>query len=256
MDLKEILKHIEQNRKNIGLSEEEMNKLWVAADDLRKFEKERTDKNLREPPEDAKYPLAWKAYYKAFAEHYEAVRETTRLPYFVHLLGVQRTLLQYKFGRNDTMLAAAILHDWIEDNVDPEKWDATLSWVVNELNKEVADLIKALTNEPTQKIDIDEKEIKLYFAKQEDGSIKLMVKADYINHKLCHMDDKALFIKLADFQDNIIESKNERESPIRIWGHIKFIEDNAEIFKDKINPDHITLMGNIKRILKDIYGID
>ena len=115
-----------------------------------------------------------------FAEqmHKGQVRNISKQPYVIHPRAVYSILKS--FGINDkTILIAAWLHDTIEDTA------ATYNTIKNMFNKEIAELVKELSN-----------------SKKE---IMIMGKEEYLLKKMLSMSHSALTLKLADRLHNVTD---------------------------------------------------
>jgi len=115
-----------------------------------------------------------------FAEemHKGQVRKVSQKPYVVHPKAVYSILKS--FGITDKItLVAAWLHDTIEDTT------ATYNIIKKKFNKEVADLVKQLSNSAKE--------------------IVMTGKEEYILKKMLSMDNNALTLKLADRLHNVTD---------------------------------------------------
>ena len=99
-----------------------------------------------------------------------------KIEYINHPINVSFYLKQY-FDYDENMVAAALLHDTLEDT------DTSYQELRNNFNLEVANLVKELTSNKEK--------------------IKFMGKSYYLSKKMTHMSSKALDIKLCDRYDNI-----------------------------------------------------
>lgn len=113
---------------------------------------------------------------KEFANkaHEGQFRKFSALPYFIHPENVAKNVLYC--GGTDEMIAAAYLHDTIEDcGID-------YSELVDHFGEHVALLVSELTNDRDK--------------------LKEMGKKEYLLEKLSILSNEALTIKLCDFYDN------------------------------------------------------
>lgn len=84
-------------------------------------------------------PLLERAVRLAVRAHTGQVRKESNTPYITHLIGV--ALILAKHGFSDTIIAAGLAHDTVEDtSVSPEELRETLG-------DEVADIVAAATND-------------------------------------------------------------------------------------------------------------
>lgn len=120
------------------------------------------------------------AYVEDFARkaHEGQTRKYTNTPYILHPLNVVDILEQFYYYCSQEMLAAAILHDVVEDTT------VTLSDIEREFGQEVGTLVFWLTNKSTP----------------EDGNRKLRKAIDRAH--LREAPFTAQIIKLADILDN------------------------------------------------------
>ena len=119
--------------------------------------------------------ITGKAMTYATEMHAGQTRKFSGKPYVTHPIKVAKLLST--FTKSPTLIAAAYLHDTIEDT------DATYESVKDMFGKAVADLVKELTSLP-------------------DG-IKELGKAEYLAQKMTAMSADALTIKLCDRLDNV-----------------------------------------------------
>jgi GTP pyrophosphokinase len=141
-------------------------------------------------------------------------------PYFTHPLRVAQ--LVKKFGGNDNMYAAALLHDTLEDT------NLTYEDIVKNTNKSVADLVLQLTS---NKSDMEEM-----------GS-----KAEYLTKKMNAMSKDALTIKLLDRLDNVSDFKTAGAKFVA-----KYKPQTEEILSKLKTSDstHLKIIGEIKKIIE------
>lgn len=99
-------------------------------------------------------------------------------PYIGHPQAVAKNVEKYKKSHNlDALIAAALLHDTIEDtNTTHEDLEKLFGGLV-------ASLVKELTSDKEQ--------------------VQKLGKANYLSHKMATMSSYALVIKLADRLDNV-----------------------------------------------------
>lgn len=118
------------------------------------------------------------AYNFAKIAHEGVYRKNSNLPYFVHPKMVARIVESY--GGTPEMIAAALLHDTIEDTA------VTFNDLFERFGEEVAYLVYEVTN-------TDERDDKNLFANR----------TEYMIDKMLHISNDALTIKLADRLNNV-----------------------------------------------------
>jgi guanosine-3',5'-bis(diphosphate) 3'-pyrophosphohydrolase len=87
-------------------------------------------------------PLLDRATWIAAAAHHDHVRKTDGAPYIVHLVGAAIKLARYGFP--DKVLAAALVHDVLEDTPYPK------DQLRRELGDGVADIVESLTEDKSK----------------------------------------------------------------------------------------------------------
>ena len=87
--------------------------------------------------------LAVKATEYAKVMHILQKRKYTHAPYFEHIAAVQNILDEWGYGEHENIMAAAALHDVVEDV------DVPLSEIRREFGDEIAELVWWLTDFPT-----------------------------------------------------------------------------------------------------------
>lgn len=168
----------------------------------------------------------------AFNAHAGQYRKDLPQQYIIHPLRVSEFLLK-NFPEHpslDSMRAAAILHDTIEDT-----W-VTEQDIEQQFGAKIARLVRALSKDDAPKEISDRKEsIKNYLIILEEGS------------------DEAKIIKLADIFDNVVLSTNNPKQWKAFIEDCKFVLENINLENhnprfDKIKQD---LMKIINMKLKD-----
>lgn len=129
-----------------------------------------------DPLKIVKMPVIVRAQTLAFDAHKGQVRKYTGEPYIVHPIEVAEIVAGVP--HTDSMLAAALLHDVVEDT------DVTLADLNSMFNKEVVDLVEQLTD----------------VSKPEDGNRKVRKEKDRQHTAQASADAKT--IKLADLISN------------------------------------------------------
>jgi len=145
--------------------------------------------------------LIARAYLFAKNRHMNQIRKYTKEPYLTHPLAVAETVGQ--ITKNYEMMAAALLHDIVEDT-------ATRIEEIDELfGFRVARLVEELTNDQDKK--------------------KSLSKKIYLAQKLNSISSDALTIKLADRLHNVVELRR-RETPRKFikwyWKETEYILEN------------------------------
>lgn len=113
-------------------------------------------------------------------KHKDQQRKVTHLPYIVHCCSVASLLRQHGM-QNEDILAAALLHDTLEDTkTTPEELEETF-------NQQISLLVKELTNDQSK--------------------INQLNKIEYMKIKLESLSVYGFMIKVADFLDNFLDAK-------------------------------------------------
>ena len=115
--------------------------------------------------------------------HHGQFRKDGRTPYFAHPVRVALTIRTVFDVDDEVVLAAALLHDVIEDT--PADYDD----IEDACGSEVADLVAAMS-----------KDMRVREDRREDAYFRQLAEASW----------KARLIKLADVYDNLIDSHDER----------------------------------------------
>jgi (p)ppGpp synthase/HD superfamily hydrolase len=196
------------------------------------------------------FPLLRMAKALSIRAYENQVRRTTGLPYVDHCTEIYRLCGHYKFSHgDDVMYAAAVLHDYLEDAVKRgSDQDETISWLQQTFGYSVSTIIQELTND-------EKNERGLYPLKSKRGDIEWVEKSEYINWKLGQMSSKALFCKLLDMLSNLVDSETLPKFVKRIRKQINYIDENiGTVFKHKLSTDHLLVIADIQRVLKEIYN--
>lgn len=122
--------------------------------------------------------IVFDAYNFAKNAHEGVYRKNSNLPYFVHPKMVARIV--ESVGGDEEMVAAALLHDTIEDT------DVTYNDILERFGRRVAYLVCEVTNTDVR----DNKEL---YANR----------VEYMIDKMTNLTDDALVIKLADRLNNV-----------------------------------------------------
>ena len=154
---------------------------------------------------------------KEFAIAQHAAQKYGEHPYSYHLAQVSQVLTEFGYAGDESMIAAAWLHDTIEDT------DATYEMLVSEFGQETADIVFAVTNEPGENREE-------YFRKTAPKIAS---------------NKKALTVKLADRISNT-------ESNLKINQRIyqKYVKE-FPLFKELLyNQDDVDLLPMWNRLIK------
>lgn len=170
----------------------------------------------------------------AYEKHFGQVRKDGT-PYINHPVRVanfvQNFIFDYDiYDNKEDVIIAALLHDTLEDTI------ATYDELLTLFGKRVALLVKELTNDDVLK--------------------KELGKEYYLMVKVVSMSDVALFIKLCDRLDNVIDLVNSDYSfqlkyikeTINI---INYLIDNRQLFNV-----HFTILRNILEMLLNINLVE
>lgn len=155
-------------------------------------------KSSPEPPgRDLFSPLLETAVRLAARGHYNQFRKSVedpdgdaftgtflpdRVPYITHLMGTMCILA--RFGVRDEVLAAAVLHDYLEDVPDPEGRESIRSL----LGDDVLNLVLEVTEDKRRNLD-----------RADTWEIRKLEQLDHIEH----MPEEAVLIKAADVLHNM-----------------------------------------------------
>jgi (p)ppGpp synthase/HD superfamily hydrolase len=105
--------------------------------------------------------------------------------YYNHPFGVAERLEEFdEYRINENIIAAAYLHDTIEDT--PMDYEALKA----QFNEKIAELVRELTSDSSK-----------YNSNKEDS--KYLAKAKYLTDKINKMSKEARIIKLADRENNV-----------------------------------------------------
>jgi len=172
-----------------------------------------------------KYPLTElekKAWEFAQEAHKGVSRRFSGDPYFEHVRKVFK--LVKKFDTRETLGAAALLHDTLEDC--PQ---VTYEILVQEFGKEVADIVKELTSK--------------------EDLIDVMGKADYLLDKMATMSDDALTVKLCDRLQNLSDHFSASDKfRKKYYLETKYITDRLKVNR-QLNKSQIAVINLIIGLL-------
>jgi (p)ppGpp synthase/HD superfamily hydrolase len=185
-------------------------------------------------PISEKEKLAWDF---AKEKHHGQVRQFIGQPYFdAHVQKVNGIVKQYT--TDEDMLCVALLHDVIEDCYDyNEKWTGYKD-IKNLFGKRVSDLVLELTSDDNEK------------KHRYDGN-----KTAYLTHKMLHMTEDALVIKLSDRLQNISDAFTASEKfRNKYFQETSSIVDSIESGRE-LNDIHKRLLDDIKSKLGNVSSM-
>jgi (p)ppGpp synthase/HD superfamily hydrolase len=166
---------------------------------------------------------------KEFAtlKHSGQFRKFSGEAYVEHPKRVAQTILRYKNSKElDKLMAAALLHDTIEDT------ETSLDEVKTLFGDLVASLVEELTS---------------------DKELKVENKAEYLAQKMSGMTSWALVIKLADRLDNVSDLRHVNKSfRIKYIKETKYIISQLIMNREYLSATHLQLVNDI---LKEVNGV-
>lgn len=164
-----------------------------------------------------------KAYAFAKQKHRGQLRDGGQ-SYIIHPIRVAQLILKYKPSKNqDVLIAAALLHDTLEDTYTSYK----------ELCENFGEMVASIVMELTTASFVP----------------KLEGKDVYLSHKMENMTNYALCVKLADRLDNIRDlSDTSQEKRIRILNQTKNIIDYLVLHRN-LTDSHKKLIEQINFVL-------
>ena len=162
--------------------------------------------------------LVIKALQFAAKKHKGQERKSSGLPYVTHPVITAYLLTKYKRSKRiDELIAAAILHDTLEDT------DTNFIELASEFTPFVASLVLQLTSDKEQ--------------------IKLIGKNEYLKKKMLGMSSYGLLLKLVDRLSNIMDNPTDNYKTDTI-NMIRFLEENA-----RLSGTHKAIIADIKENL-------
>lgn len=165
--------------------------------------------------------LVYKATLFATKKHAGQVRKASGAPYVTHPVAVSYIVAAHKRSKHlDELLAAAILHDTMEDT------ETSFTELAQEFTPLVASLVLELSNDPEQ--------------------VTRLGKAEYQARKMCGMSSYGLVLKLADRLHNILDCPSE-----------KMVQDTIALMsrlsaERKLSKTHQALVAAIKEACEGI----
>ncbi len=171
-----------------------------------------------------------KAMRFATERHKNQTRKFSHKLYITHPREVAMILLSVLDDADQELIAAAVLHDVVEDTYTNQGEGFTT--IRSLFGDKVSGLVRELT---TDKIDKD-----------------LVGKKQYLTDKMNNMSSDALLIKLADRYHNV-ESLLDEETDVDFikwyWKETVYIIDNL---RTDLTGEHELLLGNINELLEHI----
>ena len=163
-----------------------------------------------------------KAKERAIEKHKLQWRKFSNEPYHAHPLRVAKTVMKYT--RNADIIAAAYLHDTVEDTKTTyEELDA-------EFRPKVSNIVKELTSIP--------------------ADLEKVGKTAYLIKKMNSMSPEALLIKLADRLDNLGDLSVAKKS----WAD-KYIGQSQQVLGNltfsKLKSEHNKIIRDIILLIQD-----
>lgn len=178
---------------------------------------------------------------KDFAKlkHKSQIRKMSGEPYINHPIKVSQRVAQ--FTDNPIIIAAALLHDVLEDTKTTE--DELLS----NFPSEVVDIVKELTLDKSHYHVPKNNPDGIPFTEKEFNERKLQLKAPYIINKLAHLSKYARLIKFADREDNVSDLSTATDVfASRYARETKIILDSIDFSLDK--SEKIIITSILKKI--------
>jgi len=173
-----------------------------------------------------------KAVRVSVAAHKDQTRKGDDLPYIIHPFMVAIKLAKYNFP--DTVIAAALTHDVLEDTEFPE------DKLMDELGDEVLEIIKAVTNDDS--LPWEEKKSK-YVETVRNGSdgAKAVAVADKI-HNL-----ESLLIAY-EAQGSELWKKFNRGKEQKLWFEIEVLKMLKETWQHRLIEEYEKLLEQEKEL--------
>lgn len=160
-----------------------------------------------------------KALLFATEKHKGQTRKFSGKPYVVHPIRVANSLKE--FTSNETIIAAALLHDTLEDT----------KTTFEELKTEFGDKVAVLVRELTSLKD----------------DIKRLGKAEMLSQKMMKMSNEALLVKLADRLDNVTDAGDAKFKE-KYRTETRIILQN--LGKRSLNSSHKRLISRIQGVIE------
>lgn len=165
---------------------------------------------------------------KEFARLVHANQFYGELPYYVHLKEVYLTLLEFGV-KDESILAASWLHDSIEDT------ETTYENLLIQFNKEVAELVQAVTNEKGK----NRKEIleKTAFKIRDNKKALIIKLADRIVNTEFSIDNNEKLYKMYEkefsrFKELLYTEAEKDKIILDLWEHLE------KLYGEEVNFDN------------------
>ena len=130
----------------------------------------------------------------------------------------------------ETYMIAALLHDTLEDT------DTTYEELKDKFGEEVADIVKAVTNDKEEK--------------------KRLGKDVYLANKMTKMDDKVLVLKLCDRLQNVSEVRYaDDEFNKKYVSETNYIVNHL-LLNRELNSTQLRIVNDIMNTIKEVSVID
>ena len=166
----------------------------------------------------------------ASSRHIGQTRRFNLQPYITHPREVALILLSILPETDSEIIAAAVLHDVVEDTYENPK--EGFREVELKFGKRVCELVEELTTNILEK--------------------KMLGKKKYLSQKMNNMSPDALLIKLADRYHNVeglLDPEVDTDFIKWYWTETVFIIDNL---RSELTNSHELLIGNINELLEYI----
>lgn len=180
------------------------------------------------------------AIHYATEKHAGQLRKTSKLPYILHPLETLNILAAMKADAN--LMIAGVLHDTLEDT------DATLNEILMTFGEDVAELVSAHTDNPTQNW-MERKTAEIKASKDSAPRVKMLILADKVaNLRTMHRDEMDLGDKLWD----CFSQPKEKQS----WFYSEIQEGLSELQQYKETAPFYWEMVDLYKYLFVTYYFD
>ena len=166
----------------------------------------------------------------ASIRHIKQTRKFNFKPYITHPREVALILLAVLPEIDSEIVAAAVLHDVVEDTYEDPK--EGFHEIELRFGRRVRELVEELTTNASEK--------------------KIFGKKKYLSKKMNEMSSDALLIKLADRYHNVevlLDPETDIDFVKRYWAETVYIIDNL---RNDLTDTHELLIGNINELLEFI----
>ena len=157
---------------------------------------------------------------------------TENKEYITHPIEVSSLIKKYMENDEEleTYMIAALLHDTLEDT------DTTYEELKDKFGEEVADIVKAVTNDKEEK--------------------KRLGKDVYLANKMTKMDDKVLVLKLCDRLQNVSEVRYaDDEFNKKYVSETNYIVNHL-LLNRELNSTQLRIVNDIMNTIKEVSVID